>query len=106
MNKLDYNGQEWQGTLQNDYESLYVSLSDAIFQKHLNAYLERTGVPTMTYLELIAFVERVCEQRYQAAQHISKLEYWRNCDDPGVRIFHLTYAQMQKQTKDSGAPEY
>src|SRR5712692_4232368 len=63
-----------------------ISFSDATFQKHLNAYLEGIGVPTQTYLELMAMVQQVCEQRFQAAQHLSNLEYWRTCNDPGVRI--------------------
>ena len=86
INKLTYTGREWQGTLQSEEEILVISFSDATFQKHLNAYLEGIGVPTQTYLELMAMVQQVCEQRFQAAQHLSNLEYWRTCNDPGVRI--------------------
>jgi hypothetical protein len=65
-------------------------MSDATFQKHLNNHLESIGVPTMTYLELMNYVQEVYEQRFLAAQHLQDLEYWRHCDEPEVRLYHLT----------------
>ena len=89
MNRLDYDGQEWIGALHNEHEVFCVRMSDKTFQRHLNAYLERLGVSTKTYLELLNYAQEVSEQRYQAGQHLANLEYWRHCDDPEVRLYHL-----------------
>lgn len=76
-----------------DGEFLRVCMSDTAFQRHLNRYLERMGVPTQTYLELMTYVQQVLEQRYQAVQHLTDLERWRTCDDPEVRIVQYTSGQ-------------
>ena len=86
MSKLAYNGRVWRGMLENEEGLLWVSMPDATFQRHLNAYLEQLGVPTQTYLELMEMVQRVCEQRFQASQQLENLEYWSTCSDPEVRI--------------------
>ena len=87
MGRLHYDGQQWIGNSDDAGGLLCVSMSDATLQRHLNAYLQSIGVPTQTYLELMRYIERVCEQRYRAIQLLSDLEYWRNCNDPEVRIF-------------------
>lgn len=75
MGKLTYNGQCWEG----HDETVSVRMNDATFQKHLNAYLESIGVTAQTWLQLQDYVQRVCEQRYQAMQHMANLEGWRDC---------------------------
>jgi hypothetical protein len=87
MGKLHYDGQQWIGNSDDAGGLLCVSMSDATFQRRLSAYLQSIGVPTQTYLELMRYTEWVCEQRRQAIQQLSNLEYWRNCNDPDVRIF-------------------
>ncbi len=97
MSRLTYNGQQWVGAFEGDGEFLRVSMSDAIFQRHLNRYLERIGVPTQTHLELMAYAQQALEQRCQAVQHLTGLEYWRTCDDPEVRITRHTYRQKERE---------
>ena len=86
MSKLTYNGIRWEGMIENDEEKIFLWLSDATFQRHLNAYLESTGVSTMTYFELMNYVQEVCDKRYQAGRQLENLEYWRHCNDPEVKI--------------------
>ena len=86
MSNLTYNGIRWEGIIENDEETLFIWLSDATFQRHLNAYLESTGVPAMTYLELMNYVQEICDKRYQAGRHLENLEYWRYCADPAVKV--------------------
>jgi hypothetical protein len=87
MGKLKYNGQRWIGILEHERGFIRVSMSDAIFQKHLNAHLERLGIPTKTYLEFIQEVQEVLEQRYRAVEHITNLDYWLACNDPDIQIY-------------------
>lgn len=86
MGRLQYDGRQWSGVSDDASGILCVSMSDAIFQQHLNTYLQSIGVPTETYLELLQRAEWVCEQRYKAIQRLSDLEYWRHYNAPDVRI--------------------
>jgi hypothetical protein len=86
MGTLTYNGTRWEGVIENDDETIFLWMSDATFQRHLNAYLERIGVPTMTYLELMNYVQQIGDKRYQAGLYLENLEYWRHCNDPEVRV--------------------
>jgi hypothetical protein len=86
MSKLTYKGTRWEGTIENDEETIFLWMSDATFQRHVNAYLERIGVSTLTYLELMRYAQDVCEKRYQAGLHLEDLDYWRHCDDPEVKV--------------------
>ena len=45
----------------------------------------------MGYLQLRDYVHQVLDQRCQAAEQLSNLEYWRTCDDPEVLVVQLTY---------------
>ncbi len=82
MSTLTYKGQYWIG----ESDTLLVRMDDATYRRHLNAYLESMGVPTQTYLQLMEHVQAVCEQQYQAAHILRNLDYWRDCNDPEVRI--------------------
>jgi hypothetical protein len=93
MNTLNHRGQRWEGIHEQEDESFKVSMTDATFQRHLKAYLESRGVPTLTYLELLEYVDTVLGQRVQAAKRIQQLDYWRDCDDPEVRIIPLRSRQ-------------
>lgn len=93
MSRLKYDGLRWVGVSEDDREFLLVSMPDATFQRHLNQYLEHIGVPTPTYLELMAYAQQVLEQRYQAVQYLTDLERWQTCDDPEVRIVQYTHRQ-------------
>ena len=86
MSKLTCNERGWFGMLHNERETFSVSMSDAVFQKHFNAYLQHMGIPTLSYLELKEYVNQVMEQRFQAGKVLEDLEYWRDCDDPEVHI--------------------
>ena len=87
MGRLHYDGRQWIGDSEDANGLFCASMSDATFQRLLNAYLQSIGVPTHTYLELMRYIEWVYEQRSQAIQHLSNLAYWHNCNDPDVRIF-------------------
>lgn len=100
MSELEYKGQEWRGMIDNDEELLLVRMSDATFQRHLNAYLERIGVPTLSYLQLIDYVHTILEQRFQAGQYLSNLSYWLSCDDPEVRVFRRTKCARILESND------
>lgn len=93
MSKLEYDGltQCWRGFQEDEDGFVRVSMPDATFQRHLNAYLESRGLPTQTYTELMGYVQQVCEQRVQAGEHLSNLEYWRECNDPEVRVYQYTF---------------
>jgi len=93
MSRFLYNGQVWK--LENEVMS--VSMDDATFQKHLNAYLTSKGIDTRTYLQLLAYVDQVLNQRVEAATYLKNPEYWRDIDDPYIRV--ITYGRWQKQGK-------
>lgn len=78
--KLDYDGQRWIGTSRDEGKLLIVSMSDAAFQRHLNAYLASIGIIQPSY-----------DQRYRGIQHLTNMELWRDCDDPDVQIFQHDY---------------
>ena len=83
MAKISYNGQRWQF----ESQGLLVVMNDATFQKHLNACLASMGLSTMTYLQLLEYVDQVLDQRIEAARKLQKPEYWLDINDPDVRIF-------------------
>ena len=93
MSKLNYNHSRWEGIIESDGERLLVSMSDATFQRHFNSYLQSIGVSTMTNLQLMNYVQEVCEQRYKAGRHLENLEYWRDCADPEVKIRQFSKKQ-------------
>lgn len=86
MSTLDYNGQHWFGVVHTEQEVFSVLMPDAVFQKHLNAYLQGLGVSTMSYSQVLAYANQVLEQRCQAGKVLQDLNYWRDCDDPEVHI--------------------
>lgn len=82
MGRFPYDGRRWQF----ENESLLVTMDDATFQKHLNAYLASKGIPTLTYQQLLAYVDQVLDQRIKAMRQLERAEYWLDIDDPNVRI--------------------
>jgi len=93
MSRFLYDGGVWKF----ENEVMSVSMDDATFQKHLNAYLTSKGIDTRTYLQLLAYVDQVLNQRIEAAAHLENPEYWRDIDDPYIRI--IIYGRWQKQRK-------
>ena len=89
MGKLDYDGHEWIGTSQNEQETLCVRMSNTAFQRHVKLLLERQNLPTQSHLELLEWMRRVDEQRYQIIQQLRELHYWLDCADPEVRILRI-----------------
>jgi hypothetical protein len=87
MSRNGYNGRVWE--FEND--SVLVRIDDKVFQKHLNAYLESRGIPTLSYPQLIEYTNYVLDQRCQAAQRLHDPESWRKCDEPGVQVVQLLY---------------
>jgi hypothetical protein len=94
-NTLNYRGQNWEGIREQEDECFKVSMADATFQRHLTVYLESRGMSTLTYLELLEYVDKVLEQRVQAAKQLQQLDYWRDCDDPEVRIIPFRSGQKK-----------
>jgi hypothetical protein len=77
-----YEGQLWRF----ENEALSVSMDDVTFQRYLNAYLASRGSDTRTYLQLLLYVDRVLDQRLEAMRHLENPEYWREINDPDVRV--------------------
>ncbi|MEO8956535.1 MAG: hypothetical protein ABI396_19595 [Ktedonobacteraceae bacterium] len=87
MSKLIYTRERWEGTLErDDGETIHIHMSDATLRKHYHAYLESIGVSTQSYQEMLAHLQQVQAQQFQAWQHILELEPWLACPDPDVRI--------------------
>jgi hypothetical protein len=88
MSQLNYTGDRWEGELEGeDGEKIHIHMSDATLRKHYHAYLERIGVPTpQVYRDMLASLQQVEAQQFQAWQHILELEPWLSCTDPDVRI--------------------
>ncbi len=94
MSKLEYDGLQWVGVINNEEEFFRVSMNNATFQSYLRAYLESLGIPTQSYLQMMEYVDKVQKQQYVAIQEFTgDLERWRNCDDPTVRIWRQKYRQ-------------
>lgn len=93
MSRFLYNGRVWKF----ENEVMSVSMDDATFQKHLNAYLTSKGIDTRTYLQLLAYVDQVLNQRIEVVAHLENPEYWCDIDDPHIRI--IMYGRWQKQRK-------
>ena len=103
MSKLDFNGNTrlWEGSTETDEEFFRVHMTDATFHKHFHAYLESLGIPTQSYLEMMAYVDKVGKQQYEALQHFTAdVERWRNCKDTGVRIYSWKYRRKVAAIKD------
>ncbi|HEV7236206.1 MAG TPA: hypothetical protein VGN15_08505 [Ktedonobacteraceae bacterium] len=105
MNKLIYARERWEGTLQrDDGETIHIHMSDTTLRKHYHAYLESIGVSTQSYQEMLAHLQQVHAQQFQAWQHILELEPWLTCTDPDVRILCIlwhTYADRSSRTLNS-----
>jgi hypothetical protein len=100
MSRLDFNGQTllWEGSIETDEEFFHVHMNNATFHKYFMAYLESQGIPTQSYLEMKAYMERVEQQQYEALQQFTAdLERWRDCKDMAVRIFTLARACSERQ---------
>jgi hypothetical protein len=54
-------------------ETLYIRMSDATFQRHVEAYLEQQGI-----------TEPTLEQKVEARQHCRRVSFWDGCNDPDV----------------------
>ncbi len=93
MSRFHYNGQVWRF----ENEAVSVSMDDATFQKHLKAYLASKGIDTRTYLQLLEYVDQVLNQRIEAATHLENPEYWRDIDDPYIRV--IINGRLQGQGK-------
>jgi hypothetical protein len=93
MSRFYYNGRVWRF----EDEAVSVSMDDATFQRHLKAYLASKGIDTRTYLQLMAYVDQVLNQRIEAARHLENPEYWRDVDDPQIRV--IMYRRLQGQGK-------
>ncbi len=93
MGKLAYNGnmRMWRGILDSPCGELLISVPEKTFHKHVNAYLQSKGISTMDYLQLMDYVHQVLDQRCQAAEQLSNLEYWHTCNDPEVWVVQLTF---------------
>jgi hypothetical protein len=59
-------------------DDLYIRMTDAVFQRHVEEYLRQQGITEPTH-----------EQRIQARQHCRRLSFWEECTDPEVylRVF-------------------
>ena len=94
MSKLEYDGLQWVGVINNEEEFFRVSMNNATFRQYFNAYLENLGIPTQSYSQMIEHVDTVQKQQYTALQEFaSDLERWRDCNDFGVRIWKQKYKQ-------------
>jgi hypothetical protein len=91
MSRFLYNGQVWKF----ENEVMSVSMDDATFQKYLNTYLTSEGIDTRTYLQLLAYVDQVLNQRIEAATHLENPEYWRDIGDPYIRV--IIHGRLQGQ---------
>ncbi len=83
---LKYNGSIWRGTYDKDDTSVVVSLPDRILQKHITKILADQGVSTLTYLQLMEYINTVLAKRFEAITLIDNPDYWLSCDDPEVII--------------------
>ena len=99
MGSLEYDGWQWIGSKADADGVFCVCMSDATFRQHLNVYLQSVGVPTETYFELLQHAERVSEQHYKAIQQLCDLEYWRDTDDPNVRIFQYPPKKIEVKSE-------
>ncbi len=93
MGKLAYNGnmRMWRGILDSPCGELLISVPEKTFHKHVNAYLQSKGISTMDYLQLMDYVHQVLDQRCQAAEQLSNLEYWHTGNDPEVWVVQRTF---------------
>ena len=100
MGQLTYNGNMHmlRGTLDTPRGELLISVPEKTFHRHIKAYLQSKGISTMDYLQLMDYVHQVLDQRCQAAEQLSNLEYWHNCNDPEVRVVQLTYKHEGEKT--------
>ena len=94
MGKLEFNGntRRWEGSIETDDEFFRVYMTDSTFRTYFHAYLEGLGIPTQSYLEMMAYVDKVGQQQYEALQQFTAdVERWRDCKDTNVRILSHHY---------------
>jgi hypothetical protein len=53
---------------------LCLRMTDAVFQRHVEAYLKQQGITEPTQ-----------EQRIAARQHCRRVAFWEGCSDPEVK---------------------
>ena len=82
MSKPLYERQRWKF----ENEALSVSMDDATFQRYLNTYLTDRGIDSRTYLQLLSYIDQVLKRRLEAVRHLENPEYWREINDPDVRV--------------------
>jgi hypothetical protein len=63
----------------------------------IKAYLASKGIDTRTYLQLLEYVDQVLNQRIEAARHLETPEYWRDVNDPQIRV--TMYRRLREQGK-------
>ncbi|MEO8970937.1 MAG: hypothetical protein ABI406_04960 [Ktedonobacteraceae bacterium] len=104
MGKLDYNGNThlWEGSIETDEDFFHVHMTDTTFRTYFHAYLESLDIPTQSYLEMMAYVDRVGREQYEALQQFTAdLERWRDCKDIAVRIYAQQYRRNVVAIEDN-----
>lgn len=74
-----------------------------LFEKKQQCLPDRQnlGIPTQSYLEMIAYVDKVGRQQYEALQQFTAdLERWRECKDSKVRIYAQKYRRKVVAIED------
>ena len=54
-------------------DTLYIQMTDATFQRHVDAYLQQQKI-----------AEPTLDQKIEARQYCRRLSFWEGCNDPNV----------------------
>ncbi len=69
-------------------EDMLVFVPDAVYQHHLQLYLQRIGLEPKTYAELMAEAEEQWQQQCEAISVFqTDLNYWRTVNEPGIQMY-------------------
>lgn len=66
-----------------------ITMSDATFQRHVNAYLQQQGITEPTQ-----------EQLMQARGYCRRLSFWQGCNDPDVHWYVFGTQAIDRKKKD------
>jgi len=72
-------------------------VSEETYEKRLRAYLESKGMQLKTWEGIMRLAEEAWERQCEVTRLFqADLDYWLNCQDPGVKVIQQSQKEQGK----------
>ncbi len=74
-----------------------IFVSEETYEKRLRAYLESKGMQLKTWEGIMRLAEEAWERQCEVTRLFqADLDYWLNCQDPGVKVIQQSQKEQGK----------